>query len=603
MENAEDKEDIINESEGEELSMKARRGKVMEAFRKHGFNIQENVGPPVIAVLGSGGGSRAMAAFLGTLCKLAELKLLDLVTYVGGTSGSTWCMTSLYANENWTNVDFLKEKEKQIFKSGFSWKTAWKKIKAAYAKEQHSLTDFWAYVAVYFMTGEMPEEKLSEHKKRCEKGNIPYPVYSAVEKDTGIWCEFTPHVCGFPKYKSFVNTEHLGSKFEAGSLSKPRPEMDLCYLRGLWGSAPASDDIIAYAIEELLSKLMPWWSKFKEIVPLKSEETDKELPEEEMFNMSMRMMAEELPKEAVGHMREKRMARELSEDEDLFQAELSCTCSECTRLKRLLVDISTNLRKTDMKELVMMQEEVKDQMILTAGHKLKTDPEHIEPKKCKMNFGLPSVVEGTCKVGRVLKNILSSLTNWEWGTINGFLYKWKEEVCPVLAAKKEISLVDAGLFINAPYPLMLPPHRNVDLILSVDFSSGDPFATLSKTAEYCKEHKIPFPNVEIKETSKQENEKGEIIPLDCCYIFEGDGKGAPTVMHFPLFNNQTCEGKVTEMADSYSTFKLNYEEPELEKLLEVAKKNVEESYKKIAEKLRQLVERRKNMGTAANGLH
>lgn len=44
-----------------------------------------------------------------------------------------------------------------------------------------------------------------------------------------------------------------------------------------------------------------------------------------------------------------------------------------------------------------------------------------------------------------------------------------------LSSKKHISLVDAGLDINIAFPLMLPPHRNIDLILSFDFSEGDPF--------------------------------------------------------------------------------------------------------------------------------
>lgn len=35
--------------------------------------------------------------------------------------------------------------------------------------------------------------------------------------------------------------------------------------------------------------------------------------------------------------------------------------------------------------------------------------------------------------------------------------------------------MDAGFAINSPYPLVLPPARDADLIISFDFSSGDPF--------------------------------------------------------------------------------------------------------------------------------
>lgn len=34
--------------------------------------------------------------------------------------------------------------------------------------------------------------------------------------------------------------------------------------------------------------------------------------------------------------------------------------------------------------------------------------------------------------------------------------------------------MDAGLAINTPYPLVLPPARGAHLILSFDFSAGDP---------------------------------------------------------------------------------------------------------------------------------
>ena len=45
---------------------------------------------PVVAVLGSGGGTRAMSSLYGSLSALQELSLLDTVTYLSGVSGSTW---------------------------------------------------------------------------------------------------------------------------------------------------------------------------------------------------------------------------------------------------------------------------------------------------------------------------------------------------------------------------------------------------------------------------------------------------------------------------------------------------------------------------------
>lgn len=38
-----------------------------------------------------------------------------------------------------------------------------------------------------------------------------------------------------------------------------------------------------------------------------------------------------------------------------------------------------------------------------------------------------------------------------------------------------LRLVDAGLAINSPFPLILCPHRDVDLILSFSYSRSKPF--------------------------------------------------------------------------------------------------------------------------------
>lgn len=45
---------------------------------------------PVVAVLGSGGGMRALTSFYGSLAGLQQLGLLDAAVYLCGISGSTW---------------------------------------------------------------------------------------------------------------------------------------------------------------------------------------------------------------------------------------------------------------------------------------------------------------------------------------------------------------------------------------------------------------------------------------------------------------------------------------------------------------------------------
>ncbi|XP_014375569.1 cytosolic phospholipase A2 isoform X2 [Alligator sinensis] len=64
---------------------------------------------PVIAILGSGGGFRAMVGFSGVMKALYESGVLDCATYVAGLSGSTWYMSALYSHP-----DFPEKGPKEI---------------------------------------------------------------------------------------------------------------------------------------------------------------------------------------------------------------------------------------------------------------------------------------------------------------------------------------------------------------------------------------------------------------------------------------------------------------------------------------------------------
>uniref|UniRef100_A0A9J8A8L1 PLA2c domain-containing protein n=1 Tax=Cyprinus carpio carpio TaxID=630221 RepID=A0A9J8A8L1_CYPCA len=66
---------------------------------------------PNIALLGSGGGQRAMVGLLGSLVQLDKAGLLDCVLYLSRVSGSTWCMASLYQEPDWsTKLETVKDK-------------------------------------------------------------------------------------------------------------------------------------------------------------------------------------------------------------------------------------------------------------------------------------------------------------------------------------------------------------------------------------------------------------------------------------------------------------------------------------------------------------
>ncbi|XP_077153965.1 cytosolic phospholipase A2 gamma [Ranitomeya variabilis] len=490
--------DALLRSDGEAASLKARQKKVWEALQKLNVNVQKSEEPPVIAILASGGGLRAMVALLGVLAELAKEDILDAVTYICGTSGSTWCMSSLYNNDQWSSC--MEEMERQIthrlLHPLWNWEKAWEKLKLSFSEEIYSLTNFWAYVFVHTVINEINEKTLSNHRTCCESGENPYPVYSAVEggflntKHAGAWFEFTPHQVGFPAYKTFVNTELLGSQFREGKLVKHHPERDLCYLQGLWGSAPASNTIIKNLIKEKFEKLFP----------------------------------------------------------NITNEESLCSCEGCQKVG---VFLSSH-------DLVMLTDEERE---LLSG-----DNENI----------------GFCEKAILILKVLKSFIHWQWGTTNNFLYEFGSDIPDDLSKKKFLSLVDAGLEINTAFPLMLPPNRKVDLILSFDFSEGDPFLTLKATEEYCKINEIPFANIDIEDRESE-------VPSQSCYVFEGDGKGTPDVMHFPLFNNQSNEGKVYALREKYATANIFYGESQLQELVKISKLNVELNRDHIVEKFQQLL--------------
>uniref|UniRef100_K7FIK1 PLA2c domain-containing protein n=1 Tax=Pelodiscus sinensis TaxID=13735 RepID=K7FIK1_PELSI len=111
---------------------------------------------PNIAILGAGGGLRAMIALYGTLQELQTQGLLDAIMYLCGVSGSTWCMSSLYKHEDWTEkLQALVERMcTRLDKWTWNLPKATKILLEAAKDENYSLTDFWAYTAIYGMIHE-----------------------------------------------------------------------------------------------------------------------------------------------------------------------------------------------------------------------------------------------------------------------------------------------------------------------------------------------------------------------------------------------------------------------------------------------------------------
>uniref|UniRef100_A0A668AS89 Phospholipase A2 n=1 Tax=Myripristis murdjan TaxID=586833 RepID=A0A668AS89_9TELE len=199
---------------------------------------------PVIAVVGSGGGTRAMTGLFGSLRGLQQIGVLDAVTYITGVSGSTWAMSSLYQQANWSQQDIdtvisvMEERFTKSFMSSFSIEKLqyYQDELDERLREGHivSFVDMWGLIIEHLLFGKV---------KNLSEGQNPFPIYTAVNmKDrlTGCepeWCEFTPYEVGIPKYGAFVRAEDFGSQFFLGHMIKKLPEIRIPYLIGIWSSA------------------------------------------------------------------------------------------------------------------------------------------------------------------------------------------------------------------------------------------------------------------------------------------------------------------------------------------------------------------------------
>uniref|UniRef100_A0A3B4BM66 Phospholipase A2, group IVC (cytosolic, calcium-independent) n=1 Tax=Pygocentrus nattereri TaxID=42514 RepID=A0A3B4BM66_PYGNA len=226
----------LNEAEKQHVSR--RRQTVLQCLKQHGISCSEDE-VPNIAVLGSGGGLRAMVGLLGSLSQLEEEGLLDCIMYLSGVSGSTWCMSSLYKEPNWSSE--LKTLKNNIIQrlSGtkVSKKKMAQKLMKYMEKDNFSLTDVWTALIISNMVNEIDEDSLSV--QRSNYTNNPYPIYTVIDKqckhdglDQDVWFEITPDESGYSLSGAFVDSSCLGSQFEKGKKIKDQPEMDMLYLQG-----------------------------------------------------------------------------------------------------------------------------------------------------------------------------------------------------------------------------------------------------------------------------------------------------------------------------------------------------------------------------------
>ncbi|KFQ38937.1 Cytosolic phospholipase A2 beta, partial [Mesitornis unicolor] len=239
----------------EEQEFLHKRKRVVASALKRVLHLQRDLHEhevPVIAVMATGGGLRAMSAMYGHLLVLQQLNLLDCVTYITGASGSTWTLADLYEHADWSQRSLegpLKEVKEQVTKCKLNLMSTehlkyYHKELAERAKAGHlsCFTALWSLVQEMFLHEQPREYKLTDQRKALEHGQNPLPFYAVLNvKDEKFstfkfreWADFSPYEVTIPKYGASIGSEYFDSEFFMGRRVKKLPESRICYLEGLW---------------------------------------------------------------------------------------------------------------------------------------------------------------------------------------------------------------------------------------------------------------------------------------------------------------------------------------------------------------------------------
>lgn len=444
---------------------------------------------PVIAVVGSGGGFRAMVGFSGVMKALYESGVLDCATYVAGLSGSTWYMSTLYSHPEFPkkgpeqiNQELMKSVSSNPLRlllpqhiTNYA-QALWSKKAGG---QPVTFTDIFGMLIGETLIPARMDTKLSELQEKINEAQSPLPLFTCLHVKPDVselmfadWVEFSPYEIGMAKYGTFMPPDLFGSKFFMGTVVKKYEENPLHFLMGVWGSAfsilfnrvlGVKDVDGGSTMEEELEQIKP-----EHIVGVDSQ--DDEEPR--------RVGVEEDHRHAEASWIQ-RMVTSLFSDSTLFNTREG----RAGKVHNFMLGLNLNASIpfspfTEIPTMNSPDEEVD----------AVTDPDEFDR-----------------------------------------IYE------PLDVKSKKIHIVDSGLTFNLPYPLILRPQRGVDLIISFDFSarpsdSSPPFKELLLAEKWARMNKLPFPKIDPKVFDREGMKE--------CYIFKpkkGD-KHCPTVIHFVLVN-------------------------------------------------------------------
>ncbi|NWT84335.1 PA24E phospholipase, partial [Lanius ludovicianus] len=240
----------------DEQNFLQNRKKVVAAALRDVLHLEEDLQDhevPIVAVTTTGCGIRALTAMYGSILGLQKLRVLDCVSYISGSSGTTWTMSKLYEDADWSRKDLgevIIEARKQAAKCKMgafclkSLRNYYRELsQRTQAGHKTSFIDLWGLMIEAMLNDGKSHHRLSDQRQAVNQGQNPLPIYLALNvkdkvatKDFREWVEFTPYEVGFLKYGAFIRAEDFGSEFFMGRLMKKLPESRICFMQGMWSS-------------------------------------------------------------------------------------------------------------------------------------------------------------------------------------------------------------------------------------------------------------------------------------------------------------------------------------------------------------------------------
>ncbi|NXM33703.1 PA24E phospholipase, partial [Oxyruncus cristatus] len=524
-----------------------RRNYVAPALKKV-LQLQQDLldhESPVVAIMTTGGGMRSLTALYGSLRGLKKLSVLDCATYLTGLSGTTWTMSNLYRDADWSQKDLdkqISEARKHMTKCkinslSLEYLKYYKKQLCQRKREgrRTSFIDLWGLVLESLLHDGKDNHRLSDQQRAIDRGQNPLPIYTAVNVknnystlDFKEWVEFTPYEVGLQKYGVFVRTEDFGSEFFMGRLMKKVPESRICFLEDKL--LKTSNDFIVCMWSSLFSfNVLYIWNLSHS--------------SEDFWHRWTRDQIENIEEEPLLPLKPHELQTRLFTPPGPFSNALRGALTD-----RLCISQEHNFLK---------------------GFQMHND---------------------------YLEN--THFSRWKDTVLDTFPNQLTQ-------SDEFLSLVDTGFFINTSIMPLLKPERKVDVILHLNYSAGSQIQALDQTCKYCSEQGILFPRVDLSEEDRKKLKECYLFdgaetpgaPVLLFFPLINDTFQEYKAPGQKRSESEMEDGKVDlyGCCSPYSTYSIQYTEKAYDRLVQLSEYNILNNEDLIMQALRTAVARKRQI--------